>query len=100
MNEDNTKCFYITSIVYGKKLIVEKLLAFSFGLYCTSIKSIKSYVVVNQKFNNSKNFILWYDRLAHLRSSMMQRVTDHSHRYLLKNQKIILPNGYLCNVCS
>ena len=100
MNEDNTKCFYITSIVYGKKLIVEKLLAFSFGLYCTSIKLIESYVVVNQKFNDSKNFILWYDKLAHLRSSMMRRVIEHSYGYLLKNQKIILPCGYPCVVSS
>ena len=47
MNEGNTKCFEITSIVYDKKLIMEKLSAFSSGLYHTNIKSIKSYVVVN-----------------------------------------------------
>ena len=37
---DNTKCLYITSIVFGKKLIMEKLSAFSSGLYHTNIKSI------------------------------------------------------------
>ena len=40
MNECNTKYLYITSIVYNKKLIVEKLSAFSSGLYHTIIKSV------------------------------------------------------------
>ena len=47
MNEGNTKCLYITSIVYGKKLTMEKLLEFSSRLYHKNIKSIESYVVVN-----------------------------------------------------
>ena len=54
MNKDSKECLYITSIVYGKKLIVEKPSAFSYRLYHTTIKPIKSYVVVNQKFNNPK----------------------------------------------
>ena len=58
MNEDNTECIYITSIVFSKKLIIEKLSAFSSGLYYTNIKSIESYVVVNQKFNDPKTFVL------------------------------------------
>ena len=58
MNEGNTKCLYITSIVYEKKVIMEKLLTFSSRLYHTNIKPIESYVVVNQKFNNPKFFIL------------------------------------------
>ena len=52
MNEGNTKCLFITSIVYDKKLIMENLSAFSFVLYHTNIKPIKSYVVVDQKFND------------------------------------------------
>ena len=56
MNEGNIKCFYITSIVSCKKL-VEKLTTFFSGLYQTNIKSIESYVVVNQKFNDPKIFI-------------------------------------------
>ena len=47
MNEGNTKYLYITSIVSSKKIIMEKLSSFSFGLYHTNIKSIESYVVVN-----------------------------------------------------
>ena len=45
MNEGNIECLYITSI--EKKLIVEKLSTFTFGLHHTIIKSIESYVVVN-----------------------------------------------------
>ena len=56
MNEGNKKCLYINSIVYDKKLIMEKLLAFSFGLFHTNVKPIRSYVVVNQKFNDHKDF--------------------------------------------
>ena len=75
MNQDNTECLYMISIVYGKKLIMEKLSAFSSRLYHTNIKSIESYVVGNQKFNNPKTFVLWHDRLSHPGSSMMRRIT-------------------------
>ena len=54
MNEDNVEHLYIISIISGQKLIMEKLSAFSFGLYHTTIKPIESYVVVNQKFNDPK----------------------------------------------
>ena len=68
MNECSKKCLYITSIVYGKKLIMEKLSAFSYGFYHTNIKSIELYVIVNHKFNHQKTFILWHDKLDHPRS--------------------------------
>ena len=45
--ESNVKYFYITSIISSQKLIVEKLLAFSYGLYHTTIKVVESDVVVN-----------------------------------------------------
>ena len=79
---------------------MEKLLAFSFGLYHTNIKHIESYVVVNQKFNNPKTFVLWHDRLGHHWSSMIRRIIEHSHGHPLKNQKILLPNEYPYVVCS
>ena len=47
MNDGNKECLYITSIVSGKKLVVETLSALSTGLYHTTIKPIESYVVVN-----------------------------------------------------
>ena len=99
MNEDNIEYFYITYIIFAHKLIMEKLLALSFRLYHTTIKSIESYVVVNQKFNNSKIFVLWHDRLGHLGSLMMHQIIEHSHGHSLKNQKIFLPHEYSCVAC-
>ena len=100
MNESSKKCLCIISIVFDKKLIMEKLSTFFSGLYHTNIKPIESYVVVNHKFNNLKTFIHWHHRLGHLRSSMMQRIIEHSHGHLLKNHKILLPNEYPCAACS
>ena len=64
--DGNKECIYITFIVSGKKLVVETLLAFSTGLYHTTIKPIESYVVVNQKFNDPKTFVFWHDWLGDL----------------------------------
>ena len=100
MNEDNVEYLYITSIISGQKLIMEKLSVFSSGLYHITIKPIESYVVVNQKFNDPKVFVLWHDKLGHLGSSMMCRIIEHSHRHPLNNQEIILPNEYSCAACS
>ena len=96
MNEDNVEYLYITSIIFGQKLIMEKLSAFSYGLYHTTIKPIESYVVVNHKFNDPKFFVLWHDKLGHPGSSMMCRIIEHSHGHPLKNQKILLLNKYSC----
>ena len=85
INEGNTEYLYITSIIYGKKRIMEKLLAFSSELYHTNIKSIESYVVVNQKLNDLKTFVLWHDKLGHPGSSIMHRIIQHSHGHPLKN---------------
>ena len=91
---------YIIFIVYGKKLITEKLSASSSRLYHTTIKPIKSYVVVNHKFNDLKTFVLWHDRLGHPSSIRMQRIIEHSHGHLLKNQKLLFHNEYPCVACS
>ena len=100
MNDGNKECLYITSIISGKKLVVETLLAFSTRLYHTTIKPIESYVVVNQKFNDPKTFVLWHDRLGHPRSSMMRRIIENSQGRELKNQKILLSHEYPCVACS
>ena len=64
MNEDKVEYIYITSIISNQKLIMEKLSTFSSRFYHTTIKPIKSYVVVNQKFNNPKVFVNWHDKLG------------------------------------
>ena len=100
MNDGNKECLYITSIVSGKKLVVETLLAFSTRLYHTTIKPIESYVVVNQKFNDPKTSVLWHDRLGHPGSSMMRRIIKNSQGHEFKNQKILLSHEYPCVACS
>ena len=100
MNEGNKESLYITSIIYGKNIVAEKLPTFSFRLYYTTIKPIESYVVMNQKFNHPKIFTLWHNRLGHPRSSMMRRIIEQSHGHPLKNQKILLPNEFSCDPCS
>ena len=100
MNEDNVGYLYITSIISGQKVIMEKLPTFFSGLYHTTIKPIESYVVVNQKFNDPKVFVIWHDRLGHTGSSMIRRIIEHSHGHPLKNQKILSPNEYSCVACS
>ena len=57
MSENNVEYLYITSIISSQKLIMEKLPAFSSGLYHTTIKSIESYVV-NQELNDPKVFVI------------------------------------------
>lgn len=79
---------YIIKNIWGKKCILEKLLAFSLGL----CYAIESYLVMNQNFTNSKILILWHDRLAHQGSTIMSRIIENSQRYPLKNQKILLSN--------
>ena len=96
MNEGDTKCLYITSIVFGKKLDIEKLSATSSRLYHTTIKPIESYVIVKKNFNYSKTLVLWHDRLGHPGSLMMQRIIEYSYGHLLKNQEILLLNKYPC----
>ena len=100
MNDGNKVCLYITSIVSGKKLVVEILSAFSTRLYHTTIKPIELYAVVNQKFNNPKTFVLWHDMLGHHGSSMMRRIIENSQGHELKNQKILLSHEYPCVACS
>ena len=72
MNEGNKESLYITSIIYGKKIVAEKLQTFFSGLYHMTIKSIESYVVMNQKFNDPKIFTLLHNKLGQPRSSMMR----------------------------
>ena len=99
MNEGNKENLYITSIIYGKKIVAEKLPTFSSRLYHTTIKPIESYTIMNQKFNVSKIFTLWHNRLGHLGSSMMWQIIEQLHGHLLKNQEILLPNEFSCDPC-
>ena len=95
MNEVNKEILYITSIIYEKRIVAEKLLIFSSGLYHTTIKSIELYIIMNQKFNDPKIFTLWHNRLGYPGFSMMRQIIEQSYGHPLKNQKILLPNEFL-----
>jgi hypothetical protein len=99
-NEGNDEYLYITSIISGQKLILEKLTAFSSGLYYTTIRTIESHVVMHQKCSNPKMFMLWHDRLGHPGTIMMRRIIENSQGHPLKNQKILLQSDYPCAACS
>ncbi|TYJ39995.1 hypothetical protein E1A91_A04G108400v1, partial [Gossypium mustelinum] len=47
INEKNIEYLYITNVECGKKYILERLHAFSSGLYYTHISAIKAHVTIN-----------------------------------------------------
>ena len=57
-NEGSEEFLYITSIVSGQKLILEKLPIFSSGLYYTTMRTIETNVVIHQKCSDPKVFML------------------------------------------
>ena len=99
-DEDNNEYLYITNVVSGQKQILEKLPAFSSGLYYTFIHEIESHTVMAQKASDPKCFTLWHDRLGHPGSIMMRRIIENSCGHPLKNQKILLSNEFFCAACS
>ncbi|KAB2093270.1 hypothetical protein ES319_A02G085400v1 [Gossypium barbadense] len=61
MNEKNIKYLYITNVECGKKYLLERLPAFSSGLYYTYISTIESHVTTNHKFVEPYTFTIWHD---------------------------------------
>ena len=57
-NEGSEEFLYITSIVSGQKLILEKLPIFSSGLYYTTMRTIETNIVIHQKCSDLKVFML------------------------------------------
>jgi GAG-pre-integrase domain len=100
MTENSIKYLQITTIKYVKKIILEKLKDLSSGLYCTTISSIESNMVSNQKLDDTKIFTLWHDRLAHLGNIMMRRIIESANGHPLKEPKILLLKDLSCTSCS
>jgi hypothetical protein len=99
-NKGSEEYLYITSMVSGQKLILEKLPIFSSRLYYTTMKTIETNVILRQKYSDPNIFILWHNRLGHLGSIMMRRIIENSYGHPLKNQKILLLSDYPCSACS
>ena len=100
MNHDANEYLLITSIISGQKCILEQLPSLSCGLYQTTIRSIESYAVMNQKLNDSNAFLLWHERLRHPRISMMCRIVQNSNRHPLTSRQILVTDGYTYAACS
>ena len=76
---NNKEYLCITHIVSSPKLVVEKLPAFSSGLYYITITTIELNMVMSQQLSHPNIFILWHDRLGHPGSTMMRRIIENSH---------------------
>ena len=99
-NEGSEEFLYITSIVSGQKLILEKLPIFSSGLYHTTMRTVETNVAIHQKCSDPKVFILWHNHFGHPGSIIMRRIIENSNGHPLKNQKILLSSDYPCSTCS
>ena len=100
MNHDENEYLLITFIIYGQKCILEQLPSLSCGLYRTTIRSIESYAVMNQKFNDSNAFLLLHERLGHPGISMIRYIVQNSNGHPLTSRQILVTNGYTCAACS
>ena len=99
-NEGNVEYLCITTIVSGKKSVLERLPAFCSGLYYTNISSIEAHAIVNQQLTNHSEFIIWHNWLGHPGSIMMRRIIENSSGHSLKNKKILQMNEFSCAACS
>ena len=99
-NEGNVEYLCITTIVSGKKSVLERLPAFCSGLYYTNISSIEAHAIVNLQLTNHSEFIIWHNRLGHPGSIMMRRIIENSSGHSLKNKKILQMNEFSCAACS
>ncbi|PIM98031.1 hypothetical protein CDL12_29492 [Handroanthus impetiginosus] len=92
MNDSNVE--YLCIIINQR--VIEKFFSFSSGIYYTKIYAIEMHHLVNQKFIDSKNFIIWHDRSGHPESIMMRRIIENSHGHSLKNQRVLKSNEFTC----
>ena len=70
MNDNGNEYLLITK----QKHILEQLISPSYGLYQTTIIPLESHVVMTQKFNDPKAFLLWHEWRGHSRLLMMCRI--------------------------
>ena len=91
---------YITQQNLDKKCVMDKLPAFSSGLYYTYISTIEAHAIVNQKFTNNNKFVIWHDRLGHPGYIMMRKIIENSCGHQLMSREIIQSNKFSCSSCS
>ncbi|KAM1369698.1 hypothetical protein ACFX2F_040252 [Malus domestica] len=96
---ENVEYLCITSNDTQKR-ILEKLRSLSSVLYYTYIKTIEAYTIMNQKFIDSKVYMLWHDRLGHPGSTMMRRIITNYNGHPLLSRHIDVSNDNPCKACS
>ena len=96
MNHNGNEYLLITR----KKQILEQLISSSYGLYQTTIRPLESHVVMNQKFNDPKAFLLWHERLGHPGLSMIRRIVQNSNGHPLTSRQILKSHDFSCIACS
>ncbi|KAM2637804.1 hypothetical protein EV1_022251 [Malus domestica] len=96
---ENVEYLCITSNDTQKR-ILEKLHGLLSGLYYIYIKTVESHTVMNQKFIDSKVYILWHNRLGHPGSTMMHRTITNSNGHPLLSRHIAISNDNPCKACS
>ncbi|KAJ9553648.1 hypothetical protein OSB04_017693 [Centaurea solstitialis] len=89
IDEGESEYLLITNISSGKKNVLEKLSMYSSGLYYTKISAIQTNMVINPKFMDRENFILWHDRLGHPGWNELSYLDPQTKQCELKVQKII-----------
>jgi Reverse transcriptase (RNA-dependent DNA polymerase)/GAG-pre-integrase domain/Integrase core domain len=97
-NKEEYMC--LTKNESGKKRVVEKMPAYSSGLYYTYISPIEMNMASNQKVDDPVLYSLWHDRLGHPGTSMILRIIKSSNGHSLKNVKVPLAKELPCKACS
>ena len=96
MNHNGNEYLLITR----EKQILEQLISSSYGLYQTTIRPLEFHVVMNQKLNDQKAFLLWHERLGHLGLSIMHRIFQNSNGHPLTSRQILKSHDFSCIACS
>ena len=85
-------------LIAGQKKKMEQLISSSYGLYQTTIIPLESHVIMNQKFNDPKAFLLWHERLGQPGLSMMRNIIQNSNGNPLMSIQILKSHDFSCTV--
>lgn len=88
VNEGNVEYLYITAMKDEKNSAWKTICTF---FWIVSYKYLYGWIICHskQRFTDSNDFIIWYDRLGHFDFNKMHKIVEKSHRHTLKNQNIL-----------
>lgn len=72
-NQNGDEHLCITSIVFGRKQIIEELPSYKSGLY-TFINPVEAHMTMSQNLSHPEYFLTSQDRLGHPVSTMMRKL--------------------------